>query len=929
MRRVTALVTLIAFCAQPFGLLALNTVPGFTPGAFRVSETGAATYSIPLQVPPGVAGMAPSLSLSYSSQGGEDYLGMGWALGGLSAIHRCSRTVAQDGVKGSVNYDANDRFCLDGQRLMAIDGGVYGADGTQYRTERESFSKVTSLGTTAGGGPERFEVRTRAGQIIEYGNSADSRIEAIRAPNATAPWLTGVVRVWAVNKIRDTVGNYIEFLYTEDATNGAYVPSEIKYTGNGAQQPTLSVKFEYEPMPPSVTYVAGSVSRHTKRLSRIKTYYDSVKLVKDYRLAYITAENGKRSRLASIRECAPNGDDCLAPIEIAVQAETDDGRFAAPVSTEFVPHYYSNSTALVRQGDFNGDGRMDFMVYNNPPSYAWQIWLANSDGSFTKAPSASQFPTYYSNSEDFFRLGDFNGDGKTDVMFYTGTIYKWAIRFSNGDGTFTTPASADYTFAAYQGNTQDLFRLGDFNGDGITDVMYYATPPGYKWRVQFSDGNGGFLPHVETPFDTYYSNSSDFFRLADLNGDGLPDAMYYTGTTYKWAVRLADGNGGFLPKVETTFAAYYGNTESFFRVGDFNGDGRADLMTYNLPASYAWSVRFSNGDGTFSAPVSTPFATYYSNSPDFFRLADFNGDGKIDLIYYTGTAWTWAVRFATGDGAFGTPVTTTFGAYHGNTATFFRLGDINGDGKADIATYDTPSNWAWSARLAKTPEAAPDTVTSITNSLGMVMSFVLKPLANGTVYTKGAGAVHPDADFQGAMYVTASASIGNGIGGQNASSYLYGGARTRLDGRGFLGFAWTEATLPSTLKARTEYLQAWPYIGLPSKATRKAGSVVLNDVTNTYACMNSPPSAACTVTAGNRYFVHLAESVELSRDLNDAPLPTVTTTNSGFDANGNVGTVTISTSDGFTKTTVNEYADDVPNWILGRLKKSTVTSSSP
>ena len=133
---------------------------GSTAGSFRVSESGAATYSVPISTPPGTAGMKPSLSLNYSSQGGNGILGMGWSLGGLSAIHRCPKTLVQDGVVGGVNFDTNDRFCLDGQRLVAITG-AYGAPNTEYRTESESYSRIISYGTT-GTGPTSFKVWTVA-----------------------------------------------------------------------------------------------------------------------------------------------------------------------------------------------------------------------------------------------------------------------------------------------------------------------------------------------------------------------------------------------------------------------------------------------------------------------------------------------------------------------------------------------------------------------------------------------------------------------------------------------------------------------------------------------------------------------------------------------------------------------------------------------
>jgi hypothetical protein len=121
------------------------------PDSISVSETGGAIQSFPIAVPPGTAGVAPSLSLTYNSQGQNGIVGMGFMLNGLATVGRCSQTFATDGRIDGVSFDANDRFCLDGQRLIAI-SGTYGADGTEYRTELESFSKVISRGS-AGTGP--------------------------------------------------------------------------------------------------------------------------------------------------------------------------------------------------------------------------------------------------------------------------------------------------------------------------------------------------------------------------------------------------------------------------------------------------------------------------------------------------------------------------------------------------------------------------------------------------------------------------------------------------------------------------------------------------------------------------------------------------------------------------------------------------------
>jgi hypothetical protein len=162
-----------------FALCVLLSVPtkaqevGTTPGQLSVNN-GTATYTIPIAVPPGVAGVAPQLSVQVSSPGTNGVAGLGGQLAGLSAISRCPASFAQDDFKGGVYFNAKDRFCLDGQRLIAIDG-VEGASGTEYRTELNAFSKILSHGTQ-GNGPKQFEVWTKAGERFEYGYTSDSRV---------------------------------------------------------------------------------------------------------------------------------------------------------------------------------------------------------------------------------------------------------------------------------------------------------------------------------------------------------------------------------------------------------------------------------------------------------------------------------------------------------------------------------------------------------------------------------------------------------------------------------------------------------------------------------------------------------------------------------------------------------------------------------
>src|SRR6185437_357541 len=110
---------------------------GRTPGAFGVSQSGSATYSIPIWAPPGPNGLQPHIPLVYDSRGGGGSEGMGWSVAGLSSIYLCNQTIAQDGVAAPVGL-ASKRFCMDGKRLRLTSSdnlSTYGQDGTTYQTE--------------------------------------------------------------------------------------------------------------------------------------------------------------------------------------------------------------------------------------------------------------------------------------------------------------------------------------------------------------------------------------------------------------------------------------------------------------------------------------------------------------------------------------------------------------------------------------------------------------------------------------------------------------------------------------------------------------------------------------------------------------------------------------------------------------------------
>ena len=183
-------------------------VTGVSKGAFRVDESGAATYSININAPAGTAGVTPAISLSYSSNNLiEGPLGVGWSIAGLSAISRCPQTPIHDnGNIQGVQYNNEDKFCLDGQRLL-LKSGSYGAPNSTYHTAIDNFATITAKQGSSVDGPLYFEIKNKAGETHYYGDSSaahssfGNHSDAFVEPGG---FTVGVLaKSWALKVIKD------------------------------------------------------------------------------------------------------------------------------------------------------------------------------------------------------------------------------------------------------------------------------------------------------------------------------------------------------------------------------------------------------------------------------------------------------------------------------------------------------------------------------------------------------------------------------------------------------------------------------------------------------------------------------------------------------------------------------------------------------
>ena len=362
---------------------------------------------------------------------------------------------------------------------------------------------------------------------------------------------------------------------------------------------------------------------------------------------------------------------------ISVLLGNADGTFQTAVSH---PTAGAGTIAAVID-DVNGDGKLDIVTVSNDQQIS--VLLGKGDGTFSAAQTfaAPTLPGYTSNaSTPIVNLitADLRGIGKKDVIASNGLVL-----LGNGDGTFTAASAPAFPFVLddLSGGGPNL-ASGDLNKDGKLDLVFSN---GSDVQIYLGKGDGTF-----SAGNSYASiGSVGYVTVSDLDGDGNPDIYVglanggaYEGDNFDNNLSYAlmgNGDGTFqgAPFINGSLGGPYNGTN----LGDVNGDGLPDLITLNATQfntfTSTFTVQLDSKNGIFTpASTITPPASFVLGGKttsgtnlniDTYAVGDINGDGKADLVFLSDGAqfltfngliyWT---AMSNGDGTFATPVPHLF-----------------------------------------------------------------------------------------------------------------------------------------------------------------------------------------------------------------------------------------------------------------------------
>jgi YD repeat-containing protein len=594
---------------------------GTTNGSFDVNQMGAATYTIPIDIPAGTNNMQPNLALAYNSQMGNGTLGYGWSISGLSSITRgISKLYIEDNID-PVNFNSDDRFYLDGQMLILVDGDGYGELGSTYKLENEHNILITVQEGDFVGKIGMFVVHKPDGTKMYYGwdGSDNNSKEIISSKGFQTCYLS---------KIEDILGNTQEYKYIRDDDDNSTYIDKITYTSG-----TLSneIDFVYDERFDERSLYYKGVNKYQKYLLvgiKVKTEGE---LIHEYEFLYykdrlssylkeIAEYDGKGNTFNTLafqwsdNGIGSNGSTSIFPLQVFYD-EVHGGLLFPAASNDYIT------------GDVDNNGQTD-LLRKNENDANWDLFLnfnlSNESNTKIEIANTSNFKSAV--------ISDFDGNGKNEILFirdgsYTGEKgYYNGVTYNTINGVNTEQSVYIYD---YSGNTLENYSLagittpvsgghmfyGDFDGDKKTDIL--ITKAGSSKMVGYiltlNPGDNSF--NVIADADDLYLGS---VLVGDFNGDGISDFVVDNSST-----QIIYQNTG--EAIEDILPPFSLSTSGTLWPCDVNGDGNTDIVLYGSITKKAY---LSTGRGfvsfnSFSRSSDGKTALYYLNNdlePDFMDI---------------------------------------------------------------------------------------------------------------------------------------------------------------------------------------------------------------------------------------------------------------------------------------------------------------------
>ncbi len=895
-----------------------STSVGGMGGQFAVSPMGGATYSIPIDVPQGINGLQPQLSIVYNSQSGSGICGYGATLSGLSMISRGPNNLYFDNLSRGMDYLMDDALYLDGSRLILASGSTAGVDGAEYYPESDPFTRVISHGTcTSSTNTIYFEVQHSNGMVYWYGSAYSSRHTYNENGNQK-------VLSWYLDRVIQPSGFFIEYYYDTEIRNEknfVYIVliayGDVVYRSNSIMN---TIQFAYETsngIPFSFDGQQGTLDMRLKTI----TCWSNTELYRRYTLDYNTTGDGtnyKYSRLTSVTKT--NGNNESLPSTRfgwsylpAISYQSNN----LTVSTPSVPGNISLpfEDQILVSGDLNNDGLDDLAgltaevtVNGNIKSYLYIYWAHKTNNGIEYSDGTSfQMPDLFNNARFMYRdMGDFhsyfngsaiadwNGDGNNEILLpYYKTVSGTATMqfYIHGYDQNTQSFWSDTVSCPLSTSDGTLYSIADLNNDGRNDIVVLEKAKnGNKYACHLLSYDES-MPDSCRRCDIQLSLSSapKQIYLSDMKNNGIKDLLvicnsdysifWNQGGSYLTSSAFADSNKESASNLE-----YYSMTTS----GDFNGDGLMDILT-NEAGTDEWYFNLNNGDGTFDRYLACYLNLTEQNFTDRDKykfhcdVFDFDGDSKDDVVI------TKAVYEKQSDinGSWGEfDKTHTYWMrsnggslvqiYHATSnrdsdayTNRFVTGDFNGDGLKELACYGydcvngTNANSSAIWRLFKHNGYTEQTgkVTSITGDYGAVTTINYTTLADNTVYTRGSAEPYPAPRYTKPLNVVKETVQSNGAAGNLTTQYTYEGLKIHLRGRGMLGFTKTVANCTTNGIVTESGITQWDtahYIPKVTYTKTTIGSIE-SQTTNTLTIISK---------GGKKYFAFPSQIVETDFDGN-------------------------------------------------------------